>query len=297
MYAFICISDQCNLACKYCFYEIGHLKRKNDILSINNFLKIACWLARVGFTGVSITGGEPTLVPHLIDCIKVLKNLGIYSNLVSNGTQLTLPLCKELEEAGLDSISISLDSLDAGTHNSCRGLFAETKEGYNNIMLSKIKDIEISLSVHRNNVQDTANFVSYFRNKGQKVCINFPYASPYSESTWSLENPLPLIIKMLRENNLDERDKIFLSSYKRFYETGYLDGKCKMGRSVFFIDSKGSLLPCPFRDDLKLNNYINLNRSDFLDTIDTQYTHISNRCLSRKCVNLFISKKYDDSKT
>lgn len=77
--------------------------------------------------------------------------------------------------------------------------------------------------------------------------------------------------------------------FKVFYEKATLDGACKMGHKAFFIDSDGGFFPCPFRTGMKLKNYLGLIKADFLKAIRNQYTIIKNQCLSRKCINLFVS--------
>lgn len=75
-------------------------------------LKSIDFLYRAGIRKIRFTGGEPTLYPHLTDLISAVRDLdpGIHTAITSNGIRLG-SLAPELAAAGLDSINISLDTL------------------------------------------------------------------------------------------------------------------------------------------------------------------------------------------
>lgn len=111
------VTMQCNLNCAYC-EDFG--SRRNHLVTANPSLEDARRILRVIRSGVDrlwITGGEPLMVPHLVDLLdyarKDLKFNEI--SLITNGTLLSgrpglLPL--------LDRLVLSLDSLDAQTLNA-----------------------------------------------------------------------------------------------------------------------------------------------------------------------------------
>ena len=91
----------CNFACHYCHNSDLLTDKSNTI----NFNKILLELKeQIGFIdGVVITGGEPTLHPHLKTIIKEIKSLGLLVKLDTNGTN-----SKILSELGVDYIAMDI---------------------------------------------------------------------------------------------------------------------------------------------------------------------------------------------
>jgi radical SAM protein with 4Fe4S-binding SPASM domain len=76
--------------------------------------------AGLGLRNLHISGGEPTLYPHLIDLIIAGKKLGLRIRINSNGSMITEAFAQRLLEAGLDEICISLYSHEPAPHNRFR---------------------------------------------------------------------------------------------------------------------------------------------------------------------------------
>ena len=113
-YIRISVTDRCNLRCIYCMpsegvREIIH----SEILTYEEIIRILSVAIRLGIKKVRITGGEPLVrkgLPSLIKSISSLDEIEEIS-LTTNGVLLKR-FAKELKEAGLNRINISLDSLN-----------------------------------------------------------------------------------------------------------------------------------------------------------------------------------------
>ena len=79
-------------------------------------------LAQGGVKYLVFTGGEPLLYPPLVDILAQARDLGIITLLCTNGALLDLPKLSQLQEAGLDSLIISIDAASAQRHDGHRGL-------------------------------------------------------------------------------------------------------------------------------------------------------------------------------
>lgn len=111
-YLRISVTDRCNLRCIYCMPFNGlRLLEREEILSYEEISKIVRIAAGLGVRRVRITGGEPLARKNVIYLIASLKkNAGIEDlSLTTNGVLLSR-YAKELSEAGLDRVNISLDS-------------------------------------------------------------------------------------------------------------------------------------------------------------------------------------------
>lgn len=112
-YLRISVTDYCNLDCIYCkSRNFQHLSREE----ILNFEEIECF-ARLavgwGIEKIRVTGGEPLLKRDILTLLRMLREIPILKNLslTTNGVRLKefAPLLKEI---GIDSINVSLDTLN-----------------------------------------------------------------------------------------------------------------------------------------------------------------------------------------
>ena len=112
----VSITDRCNLRCRYCMPAEGLAwLPRSDLLTYEEIERVArVCVERFGFTGIRITGGEPTVRAHLPVLVEKLAALGTDLSLTTNGATLRL-LAGELRAAGLRRINISLDSLRPDT--------------------------------------------------------------------------------------------------------------------------------------------------------------------------------------
>lgn len=112
-YMRISITDRCNLRCQYCMPEGIECCEMSEILTYEEIVMIVRQATKLGIKYIKITGGEPLVRLGCCDLIKMLKDIkGIEKvTLTTNGVLLKRYL-KELIDAGVDGINISLDTLD-----------------------------------------------------------------------------------------------------------------------------------------------------------------------------------------
>jgi MoaA/NifB/PqqE/SkfB family radical SAM enzyme len=112
-------TNRCNLKCTTCPRTYADLEPEAD-MSWELFTRIVGEvpnIARVVLHGV----GEPMLVRDLPRRVRYLKDRGVYVLFNTNGTALTPRKGRELAEAGLDELRVSLDAADAHTFKAVRG--------------------------------------------------------------------------------------------------------------------------------------------------------------------------------
>ena len=110
------INGRCNGRCFYC-----PTAQDDDGPPVTNGLAFtspqdyAAYVAALGFSGVSISGGEPLMTPELtLDYLNtVRKRCGddLHIWLYTNGTLLTSDLCSRLRDAGLNEIRFDLGAV------------------------------------------------------------------------------------------------------------------------------------------------------------------------------------------
>ena len=108
------VTDRCNLRCFYCMPEegINYLPRK-ELLSFEEMERIVRVLVPLGINKLRITGGEPFLRKGMMEFLERLSAIrGLEKlNITTNGT-LTADLVPALKKMGINSVNLSLDSLD-----------------------------------------------------------------------------------------------------------------------------------------------------------------------------------------
>ncbi|MCX7625317.1 MAG: GTP 3',8-cyclase MoaA [Candidatus Sumerlaeaceae bacterium] len=112
-YLRVSVTDRCNLRCSYCM-PAGRPKwfEREKLLSLEEIVRIVRVAVALGIQKVRITGGEPLVrndVPQLIAQLREVVDLRELV-MTTNGTLLERH-ARELKDAGLDRLNVSLDSL------------------------------------------------------------------------------------------------------------------------------------------------------------------------------------------
>lgn len=111
----LAVTDRCNLRCFYCMPHEGldWLKRK-DILQYEEMLRLCSILVKNGIEKIRITGGEPFIRKDIMNFLTELTKIpGLKEVSITTNGVLTAPYIPELKKTGINSINLSLDTLDA----------------------------------------------------------------------------------------------------------------------------------------------------------------------------------------
>jgi MoaA/NifB/PqqE/SkfB family radical SAM enzyme len=98
---------RCNLSCGYCSEYDSH---SEPVTTDEMLHRIDC-LAALGTTIIHLSGGEPLLHPDADKIIRRIRHHGILAGVLTNGYLLGPRRIKQLNEAGLDHLQISVDNL------------------------------------------------------------------------------------------------------------------------------------------------------------------------------------------
>lgn len=116
------VTDDCNCSCPVCFADSGP-KETNFYLSLTRADELARVAREQGARVILLVGGEPTLHPQLPDLIKQLRRAKLRVWLATNGLRIARKpdLARKLKEAGLDKVTLQLDSFQPEAHQAIRG--------------------------------------------------------------------------------------------------------------------------------------------------------------------------------
>jgi GTP 3',8-cyclase len=109
----ISVTDRCNFRCTYCMPAEGlPWLPKGEILTFEEITRLAGLFLSLGVRSLKLTGGEPTVRAEFPKLVAMLRDLdaGVEISMTTNGILLDR-LARPLAEAGLDRVTVSLDSL------------------------------------------------------------------------------------------------------------------------------------------------------------------------------------------
>ncbi len=118
------LTDICNLHCSYCLRDDEALYRKSPNYFPLELFKRVVHEAReaVGITGVSFTGGEPSLHPQFADLLAAAQSQSLKISFVTNGWNFEKiwPSLLRVQPA-ISHVAFSIDGVTAADHDRWRG--------------------------------------------------------------------------------------------------------------------------------------------------------------------------------
>lgn len=187
-YLRLSVTDLCNLKCKYCMPEEGvEKKNHSEILSFESCLDIVETSAELGISKVRITGGEPLVRRGIVDLVNRISQIeGIDEiAMTTNGIFLS-KYAKDLKEAGLGRVNISIDTLNPLKYQSITrgGRLQDVLDGIE--MAKKHGLLPIKLNVVIVNGFNTDEIENFINMAGEDIEVRFIELMPVGEaSTWS----------------------------------------------------------------------------------------------------------------
>ena len=202
-YVRLAVTDRCNLRCTYCMPEKGiQFLPRTDLLSYEEMLRMTRIFAELGIEKIRITGGEPFVRRDIMPFIRQLsKTEGINKIVLTTNGTLTEPFIPELKKCGLESVNLSLDSLDAK-----RFYEVTRRDEFDKVWASFEKFLEYGIKVKINSVvvsgKNDADIVSLVElTKKYPVSVRFIEEMPFngvgnhdaSDNFWSWQKILQRI--------------------------------------------------------------------------------------------------------
>ena len=177
-YLRVSITDRCNERCTYCMpQELQEWLPREEILSFEETLRLIRIAAELGVSKVRITGGEPLTRRHVLDLIRQLPGVpGIRSiGLSTNGTLLAREVASgetmagALRAAGVQSVNISLDTLDPATYSQITGrdFHEQVLRGIDAAMAADFEQIKLNtVLMHDRNEDQLIPLIEFAASRG-----------------------------------------------------------------------------------------------------------------------------------
>ena len=200
----ISVTDRCNFRCTYCmpkevFGKDYAFLPRDQVLSFEEIERTARAFVSLGVEKLRITGGEPLVrrdLPHLIEMLAAIRRPDggeIDLTLTTNGSALRA-LARPLAAAGLQRVTVSLDSLDDAVFGAMNGIdfpVARVLDGIDAALEAGLQPVKVNMVVRRGvNETSIVPMARWARETG--VTLRFiEYMDVGHSNGWRLDEVVP----------------------------------------------------------------------------------------------------------
>ncbi len=196
----ISVTDRCNFRCTYCMPKevfdadyafVAH----EEILTFEEIVRVARVFHGLGTAKIRLTGGEPLLRKGIERLVAMLRAAlpAVDLTLTTNGSALKA-LARPLKAAGLDRITVSLDSLDDATFRAMNDAdfpVAKVLEGIEAAAAAGLAPVKVNMVVKRGvNDHQVLDMARHFRGSGHIVRF-IEFMDVGSTNGWRMDDVIP----------------------------------------------------------------------------------------------------------
>lgn len=283
----ISVTQKCNLNCFYCHKE-GENHDSRIEMTPEEIERIVEVVASFSIREVKLTGGEPLLRSDILEIVERVSSVpGVKEvSMTTNGTLLS-KLAKQLKDAGLKRVNVSLDTLEPDTYKSITDTNAINNviEGIHEAVNVGLHPVKMNSVLLRGlNDKELWKILEFSKKNGlvlqlielEEICEDKFYHKYHLDLT-ETENWLKEKAKKVFVRSMHHRRKYFLPDdlevevVKPMHNTEF----CKHCSRIR-VTSDGKFKPCLFRQD---------NLVDFLFCVKNQSSNETLRKLFKEAVN------------
>ncbi len=235
----ISVTDRCNLRCSYCmpkevFGKDYPFLDRHKLLSYEEISRLTRIFVSLGVTKVRVTGGEPLLrheITHLVAMLAALPGLEDLT-MTTNGLLLER-WAQPLKDAGLQRITVSLDSLDGPTFAQMNGLGIGAEvvlRGIEASVAAGLSPVKVNAVVQRGvNHRQVVDLAGHFRGSGIVLRL-IEYMDVGNTNQWQadqVETGAAIVERISRVFPLEPVDANYRGEVARRWR--YRDGQGEIG--------------------------------------------------------------------
>jgi len=261
IYAVWEVTLACDLACRHCGSRAGHAR--TDELTTAECLDLVRQMAELGVMEVTLIGGEAYLREDWTDIIREIRRLGMSATMTSGGRGITAEKARAAKEAGVESVSISIDGNEA-THDRLRGVKGSYKSAFQAMDFLREAGVKVSTNtqINRLTLPELPELLEAFAAHGGhswqlQLTVPMGRAADEPEVLFQPSEMLELfpLLGQLKKRADELRVRIWPGNnigYFGPYESvlkgnmprGHM-ASCGAGRSTLGIEADGAIKGCP----------------------------------------------------
>ena len=239
----ISVTDRCNFRCVYCmpkevFDKDYQFLPQTSLLSFEEITRVAKIFVAHGVEKIRLTGGEPLLRKHIEKLIEMLAGLTTHNGkpldltMTTNGSLLTKK-AQSLKDAGLQRVTVSLDSLDDATFKRMNDVdfpVSDVLDGIEAAHRVGLGSVKVNMVVKRGvNDQEIVPMARYF--KGSPAILRFiEYMDVGASNGWKMDEVVPsaeVVRRISEQTPLEEVEPNYTGETAERWR--YVDGSGEIG--------------------------------------------------------------------
>ena len=196
----VSVTDRCNFRCPYCmpaeiYGERYEFLPRNDLLTFEEIARVVLLSTQLGVKKVRLTGGEPLVRQDVVELVSMIANLdGIEDFAMTTNAYLLSGMAESLKKAGLQRITVSLDSIDDEVFRKMNGRGFGTAKVIDGIAAAKeagLDPIKINAVVQKGiNDNTLVELAGWCRDNGYTPRF-IEYMDVGTLNDWKLDEVLP----------------------------------------------------------------------------------------------------------
>ena len=196
----VSVTDRCNFRCPYCmpaeiYGERYEFLPRNDLLTFEEIARVALLSTQLGVKKVRVTGREPLVRQDVVELVSMIANLdGIEDFAMTTNAYLLSGMAESLKKAGLQRITVSLDSIDDEVFRKMNGRGFGTAKVIDGIAAAKeagLDPIKINAVVQKGiNDNTLVELAGWCRDNGYTPRF-IEYMDVGTLNDWKLDEVLP----------------------------------------------------------------------------------------------------------
>jgi len=196
----VSVTDRCNFRCPYCmpaeiYGERYEFLPRNDLLTFEEIARVVLLSTQLGVKKVRLTGGEPLVRKDVVELVSMIANLdGIEDFAMTTNAYLLSGMAESLKKAGLQRITVSLDSIDDEVFRKMNGRGFGTAKVIDGIAAAKeagLDPIKINAVVQKGiNDNTLVELAGWCRDNGYTPRF-IEYMDVGTLNDWKLDEVLP----------------------------------------------------------------------------------------------------------
>jgi len=203
------LNNACNLRCEHCFTNSPKGDHVKDVLPAEKVAEIADQAHELGIFEWDLQGGELLLRPDILfETLDAIKTERFYMYLTTNGYHLDEKMAKRLADAGVNRVSVSIDSMEPEVHDEFRGKKGSWKRAMEGLEHVKNAGMSPYLNIT----------VGHFNAQSEDVKLLMDYSKDKRYTTLvNVATPAGMWQKM-SEIMVDDEDRAYLIEMRKKYK-------------------------------------------------------------------------------